>query len=206
MTSEHMVDENGDALRARANDCSREAIRRRADQTVADDDPIPTNEADMDPFIQGLQNRWLLLSHVQSSKISSFDHPFPAKLLPLDQCILDIFWEAFDCPLSHNIIGSAGDLIMLRAAAIYQAKSETVSYLLYFQLRLTEEQDQLIAQSLICLRNCLEALRVKNSGYLEERLHRACEPLLCKVDCIANITLSLELYVHELSRVFFKKR
>jgi hypothetical protein len=126
-------------------------------------------------------------------------------LLPLDQCILDIFWEAFDCPLSHTIIGSAGDLAMLRAAAIYQAKSETVSYPLCFQPRLTAKQDQLIAQSLICLRSCLEALRVKNSGYLEENLHRVCEPLLCKVDCIANITLSLELYVHELSRVFFKK-
>jgi hypothetical protein len=133
MTSEHIVDENGDALRARANDCSREAITRRENRTVADNDPIPTNEADTDPLIRSVQNRWSLLSHFQGCKISTFDHPFPAKLLPLDQCILDIFWEAFDCPLSNHIIGSAGDLIMLRAAAIYQAKSETVSYLLYFR-------------------------------------------------------------------------
>jgi hypothetical protein len=205
MTSEHLADENGDALRACANDCSWEAIRRRAAQIIAYDNPIPTSEADTDPFIQSLKSRWPLLSHVPGSKISSFDHPFPAKLLPLDQCILDIFWEAFDCPLSHSVIGSAGDLIMLRTAAMYQAKSETVSYLLHFQLRLTAEQDQLIAQSLICLRSCLEALRVKNSGHLEENLHQVCEPLSCKVDCIANITLSLELYVHELTRVFFKK-
>jgi hypothetical protein len=125
--SEHLADENSDALLAHANDCSREAIKRRADQTISYSDLISANETDIDPFIQSLKNRWPFLSHIQGSKISSFGHPFPAKLLPLHQCILDIFWEAFDCPLSHSIIGSAGDLVMLRAAAMYQAKSETVS-------------------------------------------------------------------------------
>lgn len=52
MTSEHLADDNGDALRTRANDCSREAIRRRAAQTVAYDDPILISEADTDPLFK----------------------------------------------------------------------------------------------------------------------------------------------------------
>ncbi len=127
MTSELLAGENCDALRARANDCTREAIKRRAKETN-EDNSIPTRETDADSFIQSLKTRWPLLSHVPGNMISSFHHPFPAKLLPLDQCILDIFWEAFDCPLSQSIVGSVGDLIMLRAAAMYQAKSEPASH------------------------------------------------------------------------------
>jgi len=127
------ADEKVDMLLARANSCLREGIRRRAEQFVVDDDEptTPTREADVHPFIPRLNKRWHLLSRDQIRMISSLDHPFPTKLLPLDQCILDIFWEISDCPLSRIIIGSAGDLIMLRAAAMYQAKSETVSYLPY---------------------------------------------------------------------------
>lgn len=52
-------------------------------------------------------------------------------LIPLDECILAIVWEAFDCPLSQDVIGNIGDVVILmRAAALYQAKSATVSCLL----------------------------------------------------------------------------
>jgi hypothetical protein len=128
--SKHSADEKVDMLLARANSCLREGIRRRAEQSVVDDDDeptTPTREADVHPFLLRLNKRWHLLSRDQIRMISSLDHPFPTKLLPLDQCILDIFWEISDCPFPRIIIGSAGDLIMLRAAAMYQAKSETVS-------------------------------------------------------------------------------
>jgi hypothetical protein len=46
---------------------------------------------------------------------------------------------------------------------------------------------------------------VKHSGFLDERLHGVCEKFSCKVDCIANLTSALALYIDELSRVIFKK-
>jgi hypothetical protein len=69
----------------------------------------------------------------------------------------------------------------------------------------TPEQDQLISQSLICLRVCLETLGIKGSGPLGEELHILCEGFYCNVNCIAHLTSALTFYLDELSRVFFKK-
>ncbi len=46
---------------------------------------------------------------------------------------------------------------------------------------------------------------MKEFGLFAEQLHALCEDYLCKVDCIANLTSALALYLEELSRVFFKK-
>ncbi|KAE8442727.1 hypothetical protein EG329_002918 [Mollisiaceae sp. DMI_Dod_QoI] len=66
-------------------------------------------------------------------------------------------------------------------------------------------QDQLIAQSLICLRTCAEFLRVKASGLLNPLWHNACESRNCKIECIDNLNMHLSIFSQELSRVFFKK-
>lgn len=66
-------------------------------------------------------------------------------------------------------------------------------------------QNQLIAQSLICLRTCAEVLRAKASGVLTPILHSLCAPRTCKYDCVANLNIHLHLYTEELSRVVFKK-
>ena len=63
----------------------------------------------------------------------------------------------------------------------------------------------MIAQSLICLRSCLEAIRAEALGFLKRRYHIACGYDICKIQCIANLDLNLTLYLDELSRVFFKK-
>jgi hypothetical protein len=63
----------------------------------------------------------------------------------------------------------------------------------------------LIAQSLICLRSCLEAIRVEALGFLKRDYHIACDYDICKIQCIANLDLNLTFYLDELSRVFFKK-
>jgi hypothetical protein len=63
----------------------------------------------------------------------------------------------------------------------------------------------LIAQSLICLRTCLETFRTQNSGYLTQFHHEACTPLLCVVECSSNLTLHLKSYLDEFSRVIFRK-
>lgn len=109
-----------------ANHLLRDSLSKRAELTASEEDP-GLFEVDIDPFIQKLQKRWNLLTPAQSMFISSLGQPYAASLVPLDQCILDIFCEAYDSPLSRSVIGNGGDLIMLRAAAIYQAKTETVS-------------------------------------------------------------------------------
>jgi hypothetical protein len=66
-------------------------------------------------------------------------------------------------------------------------------------------QNQMVAQSLICLRSSLEALRLKRSGFLEPRWHESCFPTRCTIDLINTLQKTLSLYLDELSRVFFKK-
>jgi hypothetical protein len=126
-----LVCEENDRLHlARVNDYLREFIRSREEQTVVDDESISRTEADIDPFLRSLKTRWPPLKHFRDNKISSLNHPFPANLVPLDECILAIFWEGFNSPISHRLIGSQGDLVLLRAAALYQATIDTVGRLL----------------------------------------------------------------------------
>ncbi|KAG0651761.1 C2H2 finger domain transcription factor dvrA [Hyphodiscus hymeniophilus] len=125
-------------------------------------------------------------SHLRSLEASS-----PA-LIPLNECVLAIAWEFHDNPSNFALLddGLISLVNVLQASAIYQAKFE---------------KDQLIAQSLICFRSCLEALRIKNLGHLGRTAHLACDNHICKVQCLADLELSLALYLDELSRVFFKK-
>jgi hypothetical protein len=159
--------------------------------------------------LEGLVGRWLVLESCFDKRISSLDHKSQEMLIPLDECILAIIWEAFDCPLSKNIIGNIGDtLILMRAAALYQTKYNNVSSPLASPLisrQLKFLQDKLISQSLICLRSALEALRLKYSGFLDIVSHRTCDAAACKVDCIAQLSSALSKYVAELSCIFFKK-
>ena len=64
-------------------------------------------------------------------------------------------------------------------------------------------QDQLIAQSFICLRSSLEALRAYRSGFSSSRWHETCKSS-CSHDSIKTLNISISVYVDELSRVFFK--
>jgi hypothetical protein len=67
MTSKPSADEKVDTLLASANGRLQEDIRRRVEQTVADDESTtPTGEADVDPFIKRLNKQWPLLSPDQS--------------------------------------------------------------------------------------------------------------------------------------------
>ncbi|KAF8859366.1 hypothetical protein BDZ45DRAFT_361571 [Acephala macrosclerotiorum] len=117
-----------------------------------------------------------------------------AQLLPLEQCALAILWNFIECPMARQILndgGSLDDLTRLLPFAIaYQAELQ---------------EDQLIAQSLICLRTCAEALRVKAAGLLGTCWHSSCGSQNCKIECVANLSMHLGLYTQELSRVFFKK-
>lgn len=82
----------------------------------------------LDSFVHDISNRWKGLTSIQADLISSVDHPFPAALLPLDGCILDILWAYLDNPAIKTALGATDDtsleilLILLRCAALYQAK------------------------------------------------------------------------------------
>lgn len=65
-------------------------------------------------------------------------------------------------------------------------------------------KDKLIALSLICLRTCLEALRIMHE-LTDYPSHGACGLAACKVESITNLETHLRMYLSELSRVFFKK-
>ena len=66
--------------------------------------------------------------------------------------------------------------------------------------RLTPEKDQLISQSLICLRVYLEALDIKGSTPLGEELDILCEGSYCNVNCIVHLTSASTFCLDELSR------
>jgi len=194
----------------RANGFSHQTRKRRPEHTPANLRFVFENHAGLDLFLESLIKRWPVLKNYVDKRISSLDHRSQEMLIPLDECILGILWEAFDCPLSQNTIGNIGDaLILMRAATIYQAKTGTVSYLLTSpppdRRQLKSTQDQLIPHSLVCLRSCLEVLRLKYSGFLDVISHRTCGPSTCKIDCIAQLTSALAKYLAELSSVFFKK-
>jgi hypothetical protein len=149
------------ALIARANDCLRDFLRKRDQQTaeIGPDGHLPSNaavtiagisremqneaesgQADLihgsipdlqatpDPFLQSLEKQtWLDLSLPSHAKsVISLNLPHPAALAPLDQCILDILWESQQ--ITHTFHGKPGVLlVVLRSAAVYQARIESVS-------------------------------------------------------------------------------
>jgi hypothetical protein len=59
--------------------------------------------------------------------------------------------------------------------------------------------------SMVCLRHCLEALRLHSAGLLIEEEHVDCKPGLCQIQCIQDLSYYVEAYVTELSSVVFNK-
>jgi len=66
------------------------------------------------------------------------------------------------------------------------------------------KKNNLITLSFICLRTCLEALRMFPNCMIENP-HLDCTRNKCKVRCIADLEKSLNSFLTELSKVFFKK-
>lgn len=142
-----------------------------------------------------------------------------ASINPLTDCILGILWDlkyalpifgihqephlvhAFYIPDTLRVIER-----VVPPAAIYQAKIENVSSVYNNGLdKLTVVQDQLIAQSLICLRNCLEVVRMLWDHFPVPLPHMSCDIGSCDTAGIRDLNESLNLYTDELWQVFFKK-
>ncbi|KAK5656447.1 hypothetical protein OQA88_4829 [Cercophora sp. LCS_1] len=66
-------------------------------------------------------------------------------------------------------------------------------------------QTSLVMMSMVCLRHCLEALRLHSAGLLVEDEHVDCQPGLCHVQCIQDLSYYVEAFIRELSSVVFNK-
>jgi hypothetical protein len=170
--------------------------------------------AEDDPILHDMEIR-PLLQECLPGNCTPIKQPGLVALNPLNECILAIAWELFDYPFSCFDItetGNLGGLVrLLPSVARYQAKHQSeLNSVRPFSRFLNSKtnfnlQDQLIAQSLICLRSCLEALRIKASGFLGKQRHGSCNSGFCKFECLEYVKLNISLYLDELSRVFFKK-
>ncbi|KAF7930019.1 uncharacterized protein EAE97_009616 [Botrytis byssoidea] len=120
--------------------------------------------------------------------------PMPS-LIAFDQCSMAIVWEIVEDSshfLSLPTICSSSErplddlVILLRSASIYQAKLEP-------------DPHQLIAQSLICLREALELKRVKTLGALHEFSHRECRIFedIDLTDLVIDKVLGFNFYCYQ---------
>ncbi|KAH8789646.1 hypothetical protein BGZ57DRAFT_786541, partial [Hyaloscypha finlandica] len=157
---------------------------------------VTENGHDIDALLQQHEGSWLALQGFRLSRYSQDEHPSLPTLLPLDNCVMSITWEILD--LSALCLIQDGDIVkfivLLRSASLYQARSE---------------KDELISQSLLCLLTCLEVKRLATTQSLTPLSHQFCtkSPLpTCKVNCIENLSLYLNKFLDELSRVFFQKQ
>ncbi|KAG0650766.1 hypothetical protein D0Z07_2331 [Hyphodiscus hymeniophilus] len=123
---------------------------------------------------------------------SSRGRPAPPTPAPLSDCILMIIWELLSNPSSQSLHAE-------------WTIHEFSNFLISAALCQVETGNQLISQSLICLRSCLEALRLQSSGDLRDDCHQTCTAVLCNVTSITNLTDQVSQYLNELSRVFFTK-
>ncbi|TAQ85316.1 hypothetical protein B7494_g6354 [Chlorociboria aeruginascens] len=53
--------------------------------------------------------------------------------------------------------------------------------------------------------SCVEALKLRELGYLSKSTHDACKPPNCLVDCILHLESQISSYIDDLSQVIFKK-
>ncbi|KAH8751860.1 hypothetical protein F5882DRAFT_420198 [Hyaloscypha sp. PMI_1271] len=166
-------------------------IREKGMKTVHD--ALPLGIESLGHFLSNLDKKLPTRNGSSVSFAVSIGGKWPAILLPLDDCIQNIIWELSFLHTSQSVfdgrtIQEAAS--MLRSAALCQV---------------TTEDNQLIAQSLICLRGSLEVLRVIAAGKLKSFSHRNCKTELCQIDCITNLDADVSRYINELSRVFFLK-
>ncbi|KAH6710806.1 hypothetical protein BKA61DRAFT_737715 [Leptodontidium sp. MPI-SDFR-AT-0119] len=151
---------------------------------------------------RAIETRTLILQEISNahdlagSSLTSSD--LSSDLSLVKEGVLAAVWEILHCDptcgiLDNNILsdehGDFGYLArLLSSAAVCQANTKS---------------NQLIAQSVICLRTCAQALRAKQAGLLERHWHRQCPRRDCRFECISTVNMHLQLYLNELSRVFF---
>ncbi|KAE9379873.1 hypothetical protein N431DRAFT_476935 [Stipitochalara longipes BDJ] len=183
-----------EAMESVANEYLRQILERRRREIDARDYPTwkPT---ELSEFLETLETEFLSDTLSLGSFAVLLEHPWSARLIPLEDCVQNIVWELGYCPSSQSVLRgkTMEELVMLlRSAALCQ-------------VRIVNSKEQLISRSLVCLTSSLELMRIQNSKYIDGFGHRTCEPSSCHIECINKLDLSLKQYLDELSRVFFLK-
>ncbi|KIH95155.1 c2h2 finger domain containing protein [Sporothrix brasiliensis 5110] len=63
----------------------------------------------------------------------------------------------------------------------------------------------MVSLSLVCLRNCLDALRLNSAHILDARLHSTCQSDRCSINCLRELANCIDTYIEELSLLMFRK-
>jgi len=81
------------------------------------------------PLLQKAIVRSILKERLPASTRSATQSSMPATLVPLNDCIMDIIWELHRLPAPHSLLDIPSEkwMLLMRHAALYQVKIETVS-------------------------------------------------------------------------------
>jgi hypothetical protein len=110
------------------NECSQRAIKRRNEALLNAKTPFssfnsPRSTSDIDQFRRSLELSFTSHPSVDPAHLST--------LIPLNECIFAIVWEAIDCPKLEPTLSTNDEMvdqfILLRSAANYQASYANVS-------------------------------------------------------------------------------
>ncbi|KAL2160967.1 hypothetical protein VTH06DRAFT_8679 [Thermothelomyces fergusii] len=147
----------------------------------------PASQAQFISFIEAGRYRdctSLQRSHSSSGSGSSVSYT---------ELIAIIAWELAENPAllpALEIKSWESFMNMLETACIYEAEVG---------------QTSLVIMSMVCLRHCLEALRLHSAGLLSPGEHEDCGGGQCQVECIHSLRTQLSAFVDELSAVIFNK-
>ncbi|AEO54510.1 hypothetical protein MYCTH_2297159 [Thermothelomyces thermophilus ATCC 42464] len=109
------------------------------------------------------------------------------------ELIAIIAWELAENPAllpALEIKSWESFMNMLETACIYEAEVG---------------QTSLVIMSMVCLRHCLEALRLHSANLLSPGEHEDCGGGQCQVECIHSLRTQVSAFVDELSSVIFNK-
>jgi len=63
----------------------------------------------------------------------------------------------------------------------------------------------MVVLSIVCLKHCLDALRLGSSNLLATEFHGGCLPDRCAIDCLRDLSRHIYAYIEELAVMMFKK-
>jgi len=63
----------------------------------------------------------------------------------------------------------------------------------------------MVGLAIVCLRCCLDGLRLCAANLLTPQIHGTCKPDLCSIDCLRDLCSHIYSYIDELSVMMFKK-
>ncbi|CAK7272065.1 hypothetical protein SEPCBS57363_004942 [Sporothrix epigloea] len=104
-----------------------------------------------------------------------------------------IAWELADNNESLNVLeieSVESFMMLLETACLYEVEVG---------------KSPMVALSLVCLRSCLDALRLNAAHLLDARLHSTCQSDRCSIDCLRELASCIETYIEELSSFMFRK-